>query len=83
MRETETKNGGFKMKKVYFDGETDKYGAYVQGASVTVSERLKELADTIAAATIARRYAATDWEREKINEIIERASAEKYRILGI
>lgn len=53
------------------------------GAYMTNAERLKELADTITAATIARRYAATDWEREKINEIIERASAEKYRILGI
>lgn len=26
------------MKKVYFDGEMDKYGAYVQGVSVTVSD---------------------------------------------
>ena len=26
------------MKKIYFCGETDKYGAYVQGASVTVSD---------------------------------------------
>lgn len=26
------------MKKVYFDGETDKYGAYVQGACVWVSD---------------------------------------------
>lgn len=50
---------------------------------MTNAERLKEISDTITAATIARRYAATDWEREKINEIIERASAEKYRILGI
>ena len=53
------------------------------GAYLTNAERLKEIADTITAATIARRYAATDWEREKINESIERASAEKYRILGI
>ena len=47
------------------------------------ADRLRELSDTITAATIARRYAATDWEREKINEVIERASAEKYLILEI
>lgn len=26
------------MKKVYFDGETEIYGCYVQGACVTVSD---------------------------------------------
>lgn len=40
------------MKKVYFDGETDKYGAYVQGASVTVSDdyTMTELVKAIKAA---------------------------------
>ena len=41
-----------KMKKVYFDGVTDKYGAYVQGACVTVSDdyTMTELVRAIKAA---------------------------------
>ena len=71
------RNGGRRRKEV------ERMQRMTGGAYLTNAERLKEIADTITAATIARRYAATDWEREKINEIIERASAEKYRILEI
>ena len=53
------------------------------GAYLTNAERLKEIADTITAATIARRYATTDWEREKLNEILTRAYDEKYLLLGL
>lgn len=71
------RNGGRRRKEV------EQMQRMTGGAYMTNAERLKEIADTITAATIARRYAATDWEREKINEIIERASAEKYLILEI
>ena len=59
------------------------FNPYAGGGYITRAEQLKELSDTIAAATNARRYGATDWERERINEIIERATAKKYRLLGV
>ena len=53
------------------------------GVYLTNAERLKELADTITAAIIARRHAESDEQREKLNEILTRAYDEKYLLLGI
>ena len=55
----------------------DKYGFIFR------DERLKELADTITAAIIARRHAESDEQREKLNEILTRAYDEKYLLLGL
>lgn len=61
-----------KMKKVYFDGETDKYGAYVQGASVTVSDdyTMTELVKAIKAAGYATFMTETMRRLAKVPENI-------------
>lgn len=50
--------------------------------STTKEERLRELSDMIATATIARRYAQTDAEQQRLNGILDRAYNEKYVILS-
>lgn len=59
-----------KMKKVYFDGE--KYGAYVQGASVTVSDdyTMTELVKAIKAAGYATFMTETMRRLAKVPENI-------------
>ena len=60
------------MKKVYFDGETDKYGAYVQGACVWVSDdyTMTELVKAIKAAGYATFMTVTMRRLAKVPENI-------------
>ena len=62
----------YEMKKVYFDGETDKYGAYVQGACVTVSDdyTMTELVKAIKAAGYATFMTETMRRLAKVPENI-------------
>lgn len=46
-------------------------------------ERLRELSDITTAAILAKRYAQSETERDRLERIISRAQAERALLLGI
>ena len=57
----------------------------INGAGIYIfkRERLRELSDITAAAILAKRYARSETERDRLERIISRAQAERSLLLGI
>lgn len=57
----------------------------INGAGVYIfkNERLRELSDITTAAILAKRYAQSETERDRLERILRRAEAERSLLLGI